>query len=321
MAIINVLGKRVDVDVEAEMREFVWERDRWSPDKLIACSPFREDRHPSFYINFETGGWADSGSIGENATGNIFTLIGQLHGITYQEACEYLIDKYGALYDITSTTEEINFEAPKLRPEVGGVKEINGDHLTQAISPYMSKRGISDEVQVRFGIGYGSGQKGFTAIPWYSVEGYLSNVKYRATKGKKFFYESDGALINTLVYGMSVAKEHNNVVVVEGEVDALSWWTAGIPAVAIGSADIGEVQMQILVRGGFDKIYLAGDNDRQGRELNRMLKEGLGGVAELFEVSYGKENDANDILMKYGVEAFDELIKESKRINTITLDL
>ena len=86
MTVIKIQGRQVDVDIEGELRLFPWERDRWTADKLIACSPFRTDSHPSFFVSLETGGWGDSGGMGEFESGRLNDLLGYLRGTSPEEA-------------------------------------------------------------------------------------------------------------------------------------------------------------------------------------------------------------------------------------------
>lgn len=321
MTIINVRNKQVDVDIEAELREYSWDRDRWTSDKLIACSPFRHDSNPSFFVSLETGGWGDSGSVGDYASGNLFDLLAYLRGTDTLEVCDYLIDKYGALYDITDDSNGIKIKPPSLRKQDGGIKEIDGEHVVQATSPYMIRRGISAEVQRQFGVGYGEGHKGFTALPWYTAGGRLANIKYRSTGTKRFFYESNATAVSTLVYGLDVARGYDEVVIVEGEVDALSWWVAGIPAVAIGGAHISNEQIQAILREGFLTIYAAGDNDKQGDKLNGMIEKAFRGKAEIRGIDYGKEKDANDVLLNRGVQGLLDAFIDAEEVMVLRLSI
>ena len=40
----------LDVDIRTELEAFPWIRPRWDSEKLIAASPFRYDRTPSFFV-------------------------------------------------------------------------------------------------------------------------------------------------------------------------------------------------------------------------------------------------------------------------------
>lgn len=318
MTVINVGSARSDVDIESELRQFSWNKPRWTVNKLIASSPFRDDFAPSFFVNLETGGWADSGAYGtEYEKGNFVKLLAYLRNETEESTAQYLADKYGVIGEITPD-KPIRVPTPKLRTRVRHNKPLNVE-ITPAISPYLSSRGISPTAQKRYGIGYNERHRGFTAIPWHNEKGEIANVKYRSTRNKRFFYEAGGTSVTELVYGLYQAKGSEYIIVCEGEIDVLSWATAGYNAVALGGAHISDRQAYLIAKGGFERVYLAGDSDEQGRNLNRRVSDKLRGKAELFEINYGNEKDANDLLQSHGVEGLVEIYDRAQTVRSVNL--
>src|SRR5690625_143056 len=178
LTIINIRNHSVEIDIEAELREYNFGHNaRWTTSKLIASSPFRDDRAPSFFVNFEgeyAGTWADSGAIDyEYSRGNFVKLIALLRGITYEEAGDYLLEKYGALHEI-KPNKTIRLTKPKIR-EPARYTFIENTPIVETTSPYLLSRGISEETQEKFGTGYNENHRGFTAIPWY-FRGRLANI-------------------------------------------------------------------------------------------------------------------------------------------------
>ena len=51
MPIIKVAGRSIDVDVKEELMQYEWRRAKFTEDKIIACSPFRDDNSPSFVVS------------------------------------------------------------------------------------------------------------------------------------------------------------------------------------------------------------------------------------------------------------------------------
>lgn len=321
MAVINVANRRIDVNVEEELRRYKWQRDRWSDNKLIASSPFRDDNAPSFFVNLDgeyAGTWGDSGAYGtEYESGNFVKLLAYLRRETEYDTVNYLVDKYGVIGEIRKD-EPIRVAKPKVSDAVRHITPLNVD-ITPATSPYLRSRGIGSDVQETYGIGYNTAYKGYTAIPWRDTAGAVANVKYRSTKGKRFFYEVGGRPIRDLVYGIHEARDSDYVVIAEGEIDVLSWASVGITAIATGSANVSDRQAQIIINSGYDRIYLAGDNDRQGREFNRRLADKLRGYAELYVVHYEDKKDANDVLTRRSAECLRGLIDKATQVRTINL--
>jgi len=324
MQTIRINGRNIQLDIEAELREYNFHNERWTSDKLIASSPFRDDYAPSFFVNLSgeyAGAWGDSGAYGtEYESGNFVRLIAYLRGESSEQALDYLTNKYGELGEY-KLSEKLRIARPNLR-QLPRERVVLNSKVERAISPYLISRGISPDIQSQFGVGYNSENPGFTALPWhYTDTGFIANIKYRATAGKRFFYEADAMPISQLVYGLFHARHYSEAVICEGEIDALSFWTADIPAIATGSARMSRKQAEQIIRSGFDVIYLAGDNDAQGRLFNDYMRERFRGYAELREIEYPeKEKDANDVLLRHGAGMIFEMVEAAESARIIRID-
>lgn len=321
MTILNINGHSVQVDIAAELSEYNFDNARWNADKLIASSPFRDDRAPSFFVNLSgeyAGTFADSGALDyDHARGGFVKLIGLLRGTSYEEAGDYLIEKYGTLYAI-KPDEPIRIAKPKIaRKEV--VKPIENNPIIEATSPYLITRGIGADVQALYGVGYDEGVRGHTAIPWRTPTGSLANILYRSTRGKMFHYYEGGAPIKRLLFGMDIVEE--TAVIVEGVIDAMSWEMAGISAIAVGGAHISREQIDLIKRSRIRRLYLGGDNDEQGRKLNRQVAGALRGYVELYTVDYGTEKDANDVLLRKGLVKLGKAIECGNRLHSLRINV
>ncbi|WP_333558500.1 hypothetical protein [Bacillus glycinifermentans] len=101
MPTLTLNGRPVDVDIRYELEQFEWTRPTWTDERLLAASPFRYDRTPSFYVYLEdtatakAGYWGDSGYYdAEYARGGFVKLLAFLREETEEETVEYLIDSY-----------------------------------------------------------------------------------------------------------------------------------------------------------------------------------------------------------------------------------
>src|SRR5699024_9558703 len=319
MEILNIGDKTVQIDIASELSAYHFDNARWTANKLIASSPFRDDRAPSFFVNLSgelAGVWGDSGALEyESASGNFIKLIALLRGISYEESADYLIEKYGTLYEI-KPDEPIRLRPISLRKPIRKVRTLDNP-ITQAVSPYLLKRGISEEVQSLAGVGYDEQYRGFTAIPWMTEGGDIATVFYRRTAGKQFFYNAEGTPKSRLVYGIERAEE--SAVIVEGPIDALSWETAGMSAIAVGGASLSRDQAEIIKRSRIKRLYLGGDNDGQGAKLNEQVADEMRGYAELLTISYNKEKDANDVLIRQGVDGLRSIIREAEPLTAFQI--
>lgn len=307
MPTINIRGHDVDVDIEAELKQYDWGyRAQWSSNKLIAPSPFRYDRTPSFFVNLDgeyAGTWGDSGYYDEEwASGNFVKLLAFMRQESYEETEEYLIDTYGFINAVDRVTGEVRIKAPKIKQR-RQYRPLDESLVTPAVSRYLLKRGIPAEIQALYKTGYGK-HRGFTAIPWRRADGALANVKYRATRGKTFFYERGGWPIRQSVWGIDVVtKERTRTAVLcEAEIDAMTWSAAGdgeLRGLAAGGVNFTEAQADIIRRSPIKRLILGGDNDKAGRKFNEQAARMLKGHVELMTVNYGDKKDANEA----GVEA------------------
>ena len=298
MANITVDGYPLDIDIRAELEEHPWHKPNWKAGKLLAASPFRDDRTPSFFVDLETGGWSDSGAYDtEYERGNLAKLLSFFRNETYEETVEYLVDTYGV--GERKPEERIELSVPTLQ-SVQERKVFAPSYLEPYAyrNQYLNNRGIPEKIQRFMQVGYSRKEKA-VVIPWHHPDGALANVKFRQIYGKLFWYARGGAPIHSLVYGIHkvYAKDIREAVICEAEIDALSWMTCGVFAVAIGGASISEKQLDILRRSPLEHVWIAMDNDSPGRKATSVLKRGLRGYVHVDSVEIpAPHKDANEAL-------------------------
>lgn len=322
MATINMRDHYLHIDVQAELEEFEWTRPKWLHDKLIAASPFRYDRSPSFFVLLESNGeypagsWGDSGAYDDEwKSGGIVKLLSFLRNETYEETQDYLLSKYVEM----SETNDIMLILPRLKGSAFK-RNLQSDIIERQASPYLTKRGISREVQYEAKVGK-SRHYGFVAIPWYSPDSQLSNVKYRATKGKTFFYERNARPIREIVYGADLYNcSYDDLILCEAEIDALSWRTAGYNAIAVGGVSFTQQQADIIRRLPFNRLIVAGDNDKAGARFNAQVVQAMKGRGlAVIQWRNSAFKDANEILVNRGVGALIEAYEDAYELPTINL--
>ncbi|EIZ4078442.1 toprim domain-containing protein [Listeria monocytogenes] len=293
MIVIDINENVLHVDILEELNQFHWEHARWTEEKLIAASPFREDNRPSFFVNLQTGIWSDSGAVDVTKTkGNLVWLLALLKGWSYGMTADWLEEKYG-FPDVAEM---------KLKPALTLVETSNYAVLEgfEALNPseYLESRGISPEIQQLYGVG-GDGKK--AVMPWRTKDGYAANVKYRRADKKEFWYETDATVLTELVFGYDVVCRENpkTIALCEAEIDAMSWCIidSNVVGVAVGKSAISEQQIELIKRLNVERIILAGDNDKKGRMLNRQAKMLFGGLFKLEYAEYAPFKDANEKLL------------------------
>lgn len=316
---LNIRGYTVSLDIRAELEEYDWGYGaRWTETKLIAKSPFRDDRSPSFYVNYGgdyAGRWGDSGALDpRKSNGKLPSLIAHMQGISHEEACQYLVDKYGRL---DGQVKKDDIKIPRIRLKEKPKSAIDLSKFKRGGSFYLGERGISKRVQEKFKIGRMEDSKGEVSFPWTDeVTGEIVSIKHRSTAGKYMYYEPGGRGINTLVYGLHEAKNEDYVVIVEGEIDAMSFVQAGINAVAVGTNSISRTQVEKIKYQYFDTIYLGGDGDEAGFNLDKEVSGHFLGLSTINYISLRENKDPNDILLEEGEEGLRTLFEEAKEVKT-----
>jgi len=145
----------------------------------------------------------------------------------------------------------------------------------------------------------------------YFLDSELINIKYRGVN-KAFKLNKDSELI---FYNLDAIKETNECIIVEGELDCLSFIQSGrldvvsVPAGASTNTEYLDNYLEYFENK--EKIFIATDNDLKGIELRDELVRRLG-VEKCYKVNFKDCKDANEYHIKYGGQNLHELLKEAK---------
>lgn len=137
----------------------------------------------------------------------------------------------------------------------------------------------------------------------YFYDNKLVNIKYRGPK-KSFKMVSGAELI---FYNADCLKKAEEIIIVEGEIDALTFIQAGYEntiSVPNGAGNIDFLDTCIDLFADIKKIYIATDQDTRGINLKSELIRRLG-PERCYVVSFKDCKDANEYLLKYGPEIKD----------------
>ncbi|NDV63690.1 bifunctional DNA primase/helicase [Bacteroides sp. 224] len=143
----------------------------------------------------------------------------------------------------------------------------------------------------------------------YYENGVLVNTKFR-TPDKKFKMQQGAELIP---YNIDAIRDAETCIICEGEIDALSFVTAGFDSVISvpSGANTNLNWLERFLPTHFDNkktIYIAADYDRKGIELRNELIRRLG-AGRCRIVSYAEGcKDANENLLKHGADSLKLLI-------------
>jgi twinkle protein len=150
----------------------------------------------------------------------------------------------------------------------------------------------------------------------YFIGNELINIKYR--DGRKNFKLFKGA--EKVFYNINSIVGYNSCIIVEGEMDVLSFHEAGIRNVVsvpngatINNNNLDYLDNCIDYFDDKEKIILAVDKDEAGQALQQELIRRLG--AEVcFIIDFDDCKDANEYLLKYGAERLSKLVQKAKAV-------
>lgn len=146
----------------------------------------------------------------------------------------------------------------------------------------------------------------------YFFNDKLINIKYRGPK-KSFKMVSGAELI---FYNIDCLKETDSVIIVEGEIDALTFIQAGydntISVPNGANKNLEYLDNCIDLFTGINKIYIATDQDTKGIELKEELIRRFG-AERCYIVSFKECKDANEYLQVYG-DAIKDVIGNAKPV-------
>jgi twinkle protein len=213
--------------------------------------------------------------------------------------------------DFEPKTHKIEFKRPKL---------VEVSKYTENCLKFFKSRLISEKTLLEL--------KVTEAIEWmpkarveistiqfnYFRNGELVNVKSRG-KNKDFKLFKDAELI---FYNLDCTIDYETIIIVEGEMDCLALYECGFKNVVSvpNGAGLGKINFEYLDNcidsfSDNTKFILALDNDNAGLNLQNELARRLG-FENCSKVIFKDCKDANDCLIKYGVNTVVECINEAK---------
>jgi twinkle protein len=148
----------------------------------------------------------------------------------------------------------------------------------------------------------------------YFRDGELINTKFR-DGAKNFKMVKDAELI---FYNLDCLKNQNECYITEGEMDALTLIQCGFPnTVSVpNGANKGKNNLQYVdncidLFNGIETIYLALDNDLNGRKLREDLADRFGKDRCKY-IEFKDKKDINEVLVSYGLQAVIECAGDKK---------
>lgn len=277
----------------------------------IGLSPFSNEKTPSFTVS-ESKNIYKCFSTGKG--GDAINFLMEYKKCNYIDAIKLIAEKYGILIE-----EKADKKTEYIKPIWK-----NNTLLSDQCIKWFESRKISQSALNELKIGEGiewMPQKGkeqgrqINTIQFnYFINNELINTKFR--DGNKNFKMFKGAQL--VMYNLDSVKNSNSVIIVEGEMDCLAMITAGykncisVPNGATkGKNNLTYLDNSIDYLDGKTEFILALDNDENGKNLTNELARRLG-FENCTIVTFKDCKDANDCLIKYGIQGIIESMQEKK---------
>ena len=240
----------------------------------------------------KAGVWSDFAGEGG---GDLIDLIAAVHGVGIAQAVKEAKEFLG-LHDT----------APDFQPKRQAYKRPQKpNRLTRPgveMLAWFQHRGLTPETVALFHVGEIPGKNGQpVAVFPYQVDGETVFLKFRPIHDKKGMWTAKDA--EPCLFGwQAVDAQARDIIIVEGELDAMSLRQAGYYAVSVprGGGDGEKQDAWIAVEyerlQNFDRIFLALDMDEQGQKAAAHIASRLG-AHRCFSCDLGKYKDANEALM------------------------
>ena len=242
-------------------------------------------------------------------SGDIFDLVGHFEGIEgYRNQLQRVKELYGPVDPEKFPDEDGEIEAVEEKEASADFSDyIREMHEYIHQTDYWKKRGLSEAIINRFGIGFDEswvhpnkqGDGTITPSPRLIIPTSPNNYLARDTRPNI----KDGAKLRvgrTEIFNeQALYSSKKPIVVTEGELDAMSVMEVGGEAVAIGSTSVAKQFIEkIIKRKPVQPLILAFDDDAAGRKCTEVIKKGLLEAEVLFTVfpDFSGYHDMNELL-------------------------
>lgn len=307
---LNIYNHIIDVDVETILKKIQRENTngylkhirKHGENIAITCPSHKggKENNPSCYVynsrlsNDVPYGWYRCFTCGDQ--GPLYKLVSICLSLSIEDAKQWLIDNFSNTYSEKLLSLPKIEISKRIEPNktVETTKYLDESVLDEFayFHPYMFRRGLTEEIVLKFRIGYNKKTDSIT-FPVWDEFGHLIGITERNVKTKYFHIPEN---MGKPVYLLNYINSNNitEVVVCESQLDALKCWVWGIPAIALFGTG-SKKQYDILNKSGIRFYHLALDGDMAGEHgIKRFIKNIRNDVfVDIIQIPNGK--DVNDL--------------------------
>ena len=228
-----------------------------------------------------------------NTQGPFTKFVAECFEESEEWAKQWLIEKYAEI-DLTDN-HHLDLPEIELKP-IKKITSLDESVLNnfQNFHPYMNKRKLSKHICELFKVKYDQNTKSIV-FPVYDEKKRLVMLTRRNVENKTFLIDKDKEKPLYLLYYI-LEKNIHEVIVTEGQIDCLTCYEYGFPAVAT-MGNPSEHQIDLLNKSGVRVVYTMFDNDEAGKKftdkLNKKLRKDI--IILNVEIPFKNKKDINDL--------------------------
>lgn len=275
---------------------------------LITCPVHKngQETHPSCFVNARSDvdieyGFYHCFTCG--SAGPLWKLIAEIFEADTDFGKQWLVSRFGALSSYRSRLlDAFDFgitEPEAVRPSV----DESILHTFKNWHPYLEARKLTPEVCNRFEVKYDP-ESNCVVFPVRDEFGRLSFLTRRDVDTKSFVIDKNADKSNVYLLNEVIARGCKTVVVVESQINALTLWKYGYPAVALFGAGTSTAQLEKLNRTSIRNYILAYDNDQAGRRGAQKFKKGIRKDVLVEDILMPEGRDVNDLTDEEIIKTF-----------------
>ena len=302
--IINTPIIEILEDIQRELRgrklKNIPKRDT-SDDNLMVTCPSHSDGQES---NPSCGIYVGDDEHIEYGTFNCFTcgikgpfqlFVAHCFECSCETAEEWLINNYWKgelLHNSLINLPEIELPSRKVKKQEIK-REVKLPESLQSWHPYMQQRKISRDIAKKFGVCYDPSTQ-CLVFPVYNLKDELVGLTRRSTYSKNFIIDKDFDKSN--IYLLNYVNKHSKMCVVcESQINVLTCFTYGIPAIALYGSGTTKEQIEVLNHSDILTFILMYDNDEAGRKGAEKFQKLIRKDKLVFDILMPKGKDVNDL--------------------------
>lgn len=268
-----------------------------SSDEWDCLCPWHGDKTPSLRINIKKGLYF-------------------CHGCHKKGSIERLAEERGTTIAQPDIKDQMQMMVEQLHAPARRDRIYSDSTLAQykGSTDYWSKmRGLGQATIDSFDLGQDEIERA-AIIPMRSYTGDLIGLIKRrfGNVRPKYLYPVGMRKADHLFGSWMLEQSHQRVAIVEGSVDALAMWDAGIPALAVLGSRISDNQVALLNRLGVDDVVLFTDNDAAGEigltQMIETLPPSIMWSIAIYKDDWG--SDPASLTIEQRREAFDNAVSQ-----------